>query len=532
MHRSPLPTRSILAVAVALSFLAPACSTFRPGGKLYKPWEKRADAEPPYTPLTPPDGVWQKNESGEEYFITKIDKKLARRIDEKIVKSVWGFTLDVVSEDDQYFYYKYYKVDPVVSPEVMSAANSRAEKEIRDTFKTDTKVRSRLTWTSFGAGLPTSGQWRDGFAVADMNKDGHLDIVHGSVRKHPGPPSIFLGDGKGNWTKWDAKFPDLDYDYGDAKVADFDGDGNLDIALAAHLKGEAVLFGDGKGGFKDASFGLDRGPESFSSRALAIVDWNQDGRPDVLALGEGPAGPKQRQRWSQGVVAFLNGGDGTWLRQDSSERSPLFGSSIAIGDFDGDGKPDFVVGSSILGRKDLLGMSSGGGDWKPTEIDALRPGSFIWSVSVADMDQDGRPDIVVAYAAFAVESWFNGIDVLYSRPAGWERKAVSSLETGKVAHGPVAVATGDIDGDKRPDIAAITDKGEIQIFMNRGPGSFTQEKQPPVFPGSCRGSSIALTDLDGDGRAELVASFGDEDCPSEGGIGAWKASVVKSWFPW
>ena len=95
-----------------------------------------------------------------------------------------------------------------------------------------------------------------------MNEDGHLDIVHSPARKAPGPPVIFLGDGKGNWRRWsEAKFPRLPYDYGDAAVGDFNGDGHPDIALGVHLRGLLALTGRRQGGLQGR---LARGSTSCS----------------------------------------------------------------------------------------------------------------------------------------------------------------------------------------------------------------------------------------------------------------------------
>ncbi|HEX7808976.1 MAG TPA: hypothetical protein VF608_09630, partial [Thermoanaerobaculia bacterium] len=69
---------------------------------------------------------------------------------------------------------------------------------------------ARFTLEPIETGLPKRGQWRDGFDVADMNSDGHADVVHGPARKLNFTPSIFLGDGAGHFTHWKtAHFPPL-----------------------------------------------------------------------------------------------------------------------------------------------------------------------------------------------------------------------------------------------------------------------------------------------------------------------------------
>ena len=109
----------------------------------------------------------------------------------------------------------------------------------------------------------------------------------------------------------------------------------------------------------------------------------------------------------------------------------------------------------------------------------------------------------------------------------WERRPLFAAETRK---GPVALATGDLEGNGHKDLVALTATGETLVFLGNGKGSFTREKMsPPAFPGACRGAHVELADLDGDGRDEMVASFSDEPdqyghCPSDGGMTAWKAS--------
>ena len=74
-----------------------------------------------------------------------------------------------------------------------------------------------------------------GMAIADFNRDGRVDLVSAAARMGARFPWIVLQTPTG-WQRWEgAKWPEAKLDYGDVDVADFDGDGNLDIALACHF---------------------------------------------------------------------------------------------------------------------------------------------------------------------------------------------------------------------------------------------------------------------------------------------------------
>ena len=538
----------------------PAAKTAPKAKPAPQPAQPDADEAPAAAPAAdaaqgpqPPDGKWLKDAEGRQYFIDKLEKagEPFLRIDAKTVRTVWGINIDVVKEDDKYFYYKVYRPEGSFPVEQLGIHLSPEEtRKIEATYAANTPESRRLSFVPFGKGLPTSGQWRNGFAIADMNGDGHLDIVHGPARKSMTNPAIFLGDGKGNWRRWsEARYPPLPFDYGDVVTADFNGDGHMDMALGMHLRGMAVLLGDGKGHFTDWGKGLDLSVpkpgddgSGFSSRAIAVVDWNHDGRPDILALGEGPRlnvmGRDQVRPTlasdSYGAVVYLNQGDGTWVRKDQGTSSrEIFGDSITVGDFNGDHRPDFATGSGVMGRQNLVSYSREDGAWSATDIPLVRPRSYIRAVTAADFNGDGRDDLAVGYMSFELGTWWSGIDILYSQADGsWIRRPLISnegrLEVSALGHG-------DLDGDGKLDLVALTGTGETWIFLGDGKGFFTRETATGigVVDGGCRGYHVELADLDGDGKDEIISDWAGESSPmfapdaclSGGALVAWHATA-------
>ncbi len=491
----------------------------------------------------PPNGKWLTDKQGRQYFVKKFPRiegryRWANAEHTKVM--LWhGLPLDLDHYDQHYFYGKIYKISP--SDHAPLAYVPPTQKELAAaaaSYPASTPTERRWKLEPFDKGLPRTGQWRNGFAIADMNGDGHPDIVTGPARKGPPVPSIFLGDGHGNWHPWTkATFPPAQYDYGDAAVADFNGDGHPDIALGIHLRGMLVLVGDGEGHFRTWSKGIQLVLPGhgkglvFSTRRVGVVDWNGDGRPDLLALSEGPRGIAMHVYPTQyGPVVYLNQGDGSWVQVHQPANSPdIFGDDLAVADFNGDGKPDFAAALSVEGYKKLLYLGNDQGKFEGTSIPALRPKSWELGVAVADFNGDGRPDLAVAYSNYQYAIRRFGIDLLLNRKGkdgaiDWQRLGVTAGLAKKQEPMFTAIAAGDLDGDGRPDIVALTRNGEVWVFRNRGGGNMVREDLPTLdHPASdCRGYHVALSDLDGDGTDEIVAEFAGETCPGGGAIRAWK----------
>lgn len=317
-----------------------------------------------------------------------------------------------------------------------------------------------LQFVESSAGLPSAGRWRHGLAFYDMNKDGNLDILAPPPRKASQPnrrPFIWLGNGKGEWTSVPPIVPAVKYDYGGIAAGDFNDDGIPDIMLAMHMTGLKGLMGEGNDSYGEFNSGL---PGHFDSRAVVSADFNNDGVDDVAAVAEADFGGRQRNAPRLGISVCLGSKSG-W--QCNFVEGPetlgwLFADQIVTGDVNGDGNVDIGVGS-LQHRADLIvWVGDGKGRFTPFNPN-LPQGLHYPSVAFADIDRDGRDDLIASVGGFGPKG-VKALKVFLSREDGFDDMS-EGLPNDKVY---VAVGAGDLNGDGTPEIVGGTPAGRLHIF--------------------------------------------------------------------
>jgi len=295
--------------------------------------------------------------------------------------------------------------------------------------------------------------------IGDLNGDGRPDVVAASS---PNAVSVFLNAGSGSFE------PRRDYGTGDepdaVAIGDVNRDGRPDLATANGAANTvSVLLNRGDGSFQaPVAYGTGMLPTS-----IGISDLNGDGGADLAVANLGNLD-------GSSVSIFLNRGDGSFgARQDfQTGDGPL---SVAIGDLNGDGHPDLATADSEGNRPTGVGIyvsvlvNNGDGSFGPRHDYVV--GDYPRQVAIGDIDGDTKPDLVTAtYGGGTFNDW-QAVSVLLNKGnATFGQPFVYAVRLVNEDIEDAGLALGDLNADGRPDVVDVESGLNAVSVLRNAPG--------------------------------------------------------------
>jgi uncharacterized protein (DUF885 family) len=321
--------------------------------------------------------------------------------------------------------------------------------------------------------------------LGDFDGDGDLDAAMANLASEA---QVWLNDGQGVFTDSGQRLTSQGHGIG---VGDLDGDGDLDLFItcaqmgAGGLKASQVYLNDGQGMFREN--GQDLGDAALSGNGLNLVDVDGDGDLDVHVVYYEVGGMPDK--------VYLNDGRGTF----SDSGLALSEEVIAWGDLDADGDVDILGKVLGEGYKTLLNDGTGQfvGAWR------LQDSRVTYGeVALGDLDSDGDLDALIA----------NGSDEQDSLPTMllWNDGAGQFSDSGQRLNETIwaTFALGDLDQDGDLDVYVSNVYLPNQVWLNDGSGHLLDSGlRMEGSPGSMT-VNPSLGDLDGDGDLDVfLGSF-------------------------
>jgi hypothetical protein len=341
-----------------------------------------------------------------------------------------------------------------------------------------------------------TGGTSSALAIADFNGDGKLDLASANTGNNT--VTVLLGNGDGTFKAPISTAVSCNPVW--VAAGDFNGDGKMDLAVAATgcgpgTNGVTILLGNGDGTF--TTKGTLTSPLS-NPESIVVGDFNGDGNMDLAVVDRGAS--------TDSVFVYLGNGDGTFQSPTSVNLGGLSASNqIVAADFNKDGHLDLAV-SEINGSNILVLLGNGNGTFQAPRAIAL-PGQG-WGVAVGDVNGDGIPDLVATSPAIGGVSVFLGKGDGSFTPVNNPTTGTLPTAYAAVADGGcTAIAVGDFNKDGKLDVitglSGVNGAASVSVLLGNGDGTLQSQA---LYGTVDNPSFVGVADFNGDGNLDWVTN--------------------------